>query len=88
MTEQQTLDMPDGLRAPFYSIVWRYGTKIRDEDDCLRIIVSCAVYGSDDGQHYLYEIGDADGPLWRMDNPMRGWQVFDRAPVPDPEDLL
>lgn len=81
---QLSLDMPDRLRAPFWKVVWRYGSKIRTEDDELRDIIRSAWGGSEHGQHSVWQIGDADGPLWTMDNPFDGWIAHERAPAPDP----
>lgn len=76
--------MPDRLRAPFWSVVYRYGTQVRDEEDELKLVIASAFWGSEHGAHFVFQIGDADGPLWTMDNPFDGWIAHERAPAPDP----
>jgi hypothetical protein len=62
---QQALPMPDGLKPPFYTVVYRYGTQIREEWDELSHAFSYLAGGEDHGEHSVSELGDAEGWLWR-----------------------
>jgi hypothetical protein len=79
VTEQTALDMPDGLRPPFYSFVYRYGQRIEHVENTLDLIISYAMSGEEFGEHSVDEIGDADGFLWKRGDGIR-WEVADRAP--------
>lgn len=78
---QQALDMPDGLRAPFYTIVYRYGTQIREEWDELEEALCYLRGGEDMGEHSTSECGDADGWLWKRGKGLANFIAADRAPV-------
>jgi hypothetical protein len=71
--------MPDGLRPPFYTIVWRYGARIQEEHDSLREALELVRGGEDAGEHSTDEVGDADGWLWRRAT-KGAFEVSERAP--------
>lgn len=77
---QTALDMPDGLRPPFYTIVWRYGSRQRREhaelEDALRFCAS----GEDYGEHSVEECGDQDSWLWRRGGELE-YEAHERAPA-------
>lgn len=77
---QQALDMPDGLRPPFYTVVYRYGVKIVDEWDELGEALDYLRYGEDYGEHSVSECGDADGWLWKRGDGVLEFLAADRAP--------
>lgn len=76
---QTSLDMPDGLSPPFYTITYRYGTPGRMEWDELSDALSFLQSGEDYGDHHAHELGDAEGWLWRSAGLMK-FEVSERAP--------
>lgn len=78
---QTALDMPDGLRPPFYTVVYRYGVKIKEEWDELSHALMYLAHGEDYGEFTTDECGDADGWLWRRDpESATRFEVAERAP--------
>lgn len=84
---QASMEMPDGLRAPFYANVWRYGVEMREDEDTLHDLLSWTLGAIDAGECFVREIGDAEGVLWSMSSP-GWWRASDRAPWPTPEEAL
>lgn len=84
---QQSLEMPDGLRGPFYARLAVYGREERVEREDLESLLQFCQGGSDYNLHYVIEIGDADGALWEMPTPFNH-KVSERAPAPSYHDLL
>lgn len=77
---QQALDMPDGLRPPFYIVYHRHYVEYREEYDNLEDALSHLRSGEDYGELSAGECGDADGWLWRRGKGIANYEVAERAP--------